>query len=158
MNFTGKWVMNGDWRNFKIFMKYPIWIDSFKKDIDDIEWTHFQMILFFKDTGRNKKGRISESKPLFDAFRTLRKKWLQMLQQLGDMLKSGKQWDIATLLVSIFWLLAWWAWAARLGLNLWRKMVVSQARNGLSTVPKMMRNSMKAVSRSAWKVFILCEK
>lgn len=151
------WILlaNELWTGIEEILKFlwniPSWLILLKR------YWWYRMDTFSNDPllktqAEIKREELVNQNPSLMLLELFWEKWLQMLQQLGDMLKSGKQWDIATLLVSIFWLLAWWAWAARLGLNLWRKMAVSQARNGLSTVPKMMRNSMKAVSRSAWKV------
>ncbi len=36
--------------------------------------------------------------------------WPEILKILWEKMKSGKNWDVVTYLVSIAWLVAWWAW------------------------------------------------
>lgn len=110
-------------------------------------------------TAEIKREELVWENPSLMLLELLWEKWLEMLKQLWEMLKSGKQWDIATLLVSLAWLLAGWAGAARLWINLSRKLAVSQARKWWATLPKALRNTMKTVSEkvgtfghNVWKI------
>lgn len=81
-------------------------------------------------------------------------KWIDMLKQLWDMLVSWKQWDIATMMVTIMWLLAWWAWIAKMWLNSYRASLVKSARLAWkesritwNTSSRLLRNDIRDLSK-----------
>ncbi len=83
--------------------------------------------------------------------------WVELIKKLWEMLTSGKQWDIAMMMVTIAGLVALWWWATKLGLNLARKSSVKSARaagrtariSG-QTTSRATRNSLKTVSWVVW--------
>lgn len=86
-------------------------------------------------------------------------KWLEILKNLWEMLTSWKQWDIAMMMVTIAWMIAWWAWLAKFGLNIARKSAIKEARLAWreariswQTISKETRNGIKGTSQKAWKV------
>lgn len=86
-------------------------------------------------------------------------KWIEMLKNLGDLFTSWKQWDIAKLIVTIAWLVAWWAWALKLWLRLSRKQAIKNSRNvwtewrlNWQWVSSSKRASLKAWEKKAAKV------
>lgn len=54
--------------------------------------------------------------------------WVELLKKLWEMLVSGKQWDIAMMMVTIAGFIAGWAGATRLWINLARKSSLKIAR------------------------------
>lgn len=86
-------------------------------------------------------------------------KLLEMLKHLWEMFTSWKQWDIATALVTIAWLIAWWAGATKLWLNMTRKSAVNRARQAWKdarvaweTVSKTTRTALKTWVQKVWKI------
>lgn len=72
--------------------------------------------------------RLLKENPSLVLWELLWEKWIQMIKQLWDMFISWKNWDIATVLVSIVWLLAWWAWAVKIWTKIVRKNAIKNAR------------------------------
>ncbi len=72
--------------------------------------------------------------------------WVEMIKNLANMMTSWKQWDIATILVSIFWLLAGWAGAAKLVSNMTRKWLVNWAKKWYINTSRWIRNGIKTIS------------
>lgn len=84
----------------------------------------------------------------------LGEKWVQMIQELWKMMKSGKQWDIAKLLVTIAGLLTGGALAAKWLAKMSRRTGVEMARRGIGrTVEwRALRNGLRDTAKVAWKV------
>lgn len=55
-------------------------------------------------------------------------KWIEMIKKLWEMLTSWKIWDIANIIFTIAWVIAWWALAVRTWINIARKVAVWKAR------------------------------
>ncbi len=75
-----------------------------------------------------KLDELSSQNPALEMLNLLWEKWVEMLQKLWDMVKSGKQWDIAMMLVSIASLIAWWAGLVKTWAKMARKEMVMSAR------------------------------
>ena len=92
----------------------------------------------------------------------LGEKWIQMVQELWKMMKSGKQWDIAKVLVTIAGLIAGWAGVIKFVSSRARKTAVNNARKAGSewrTVEsRNMRNWLKEVSKTAGRVAEVANK
>lgn len=56
-------------------------------------------------------------------------KWIDIIKKLWDLFTSWKQWDIAKLMVTLAWLIAWWAGALKFWLRLSRKQAIKNAKS-----------------------------
>ena len=92
----------------------------------------------------------------------LGEKWILMIKELGNMIKSGKQWDIVKILVTIAGIIAGWAGAIKLGSNLARKSAIKWAREagyaGRTAEWRAFRNGLRDVSDTAGKVAEVANK
>lgn len=103
-----------------------------------------------------KLDELSSQNPALEMLNLLWEKWVEMLQKLWEMVKSGKQWDIAMMLVSIAWLIAWWAWLVKTWAKMARKEAVMSARaawrEARTATWREMRNSIRDLWNQAGKV------
>ncbi len=85
-------------------------------------------------------------------------KWIEMLKTLASMMQSGKQWDLAKFISSI-WLSVIWLSIARSWVNFAREKAVKsakrawrEARISWETTSRTTRNTLKKASNKIWKV------
>lgn len=103
-----------------------------------------------------KLNELTSQNPSLQMLDLLWEKWVEMLQKLWEMVKSWKQWDIAMMLVSIAWLIAWWAGLAKSWLWVARKEMVMEARRAWrewrNAAWRETRNTIRDLWNQAWKV------
>ena len=103
-----------------------------------------------------KLTELVESNSSLGIVELLGEKWIAMIGHLASMMKSGKQGDIATLLVTIAGLLAGGAGAVKVASSMARKSAVRVAREagsvGRTVEWRAMRNTLKDVSKTAEEV------
>ncbi|MDD4151395.1 MAG: hypothetical protein PHR68_02165 [Candidatus Gracilibacteria bacterium] len=102
---------------------------------------------------------LVEQNPSLGLLELLGEKGLEILKQLGEMLTSGKQGDIALTLVTIAGLIAGGTGAVKLGLNIARKTSVKgariagkESRLAGETTSKIVRNNLKTISGNIGKI------
>ena len=78
-------------------------------------------------------------------------KWIQMIKKLWEMFVSWKNGDIAMVLVTIAWLIAWWAWVVKL-MAKWWKIAWTAMKNS-----KIVDNALK-IEKWASKLQKVAEK
>lgn len=115
-----------------------------------------------KTEGEIKLTELVEENSSLALIELLGEKWIQMIQELGKMMKSGKQWDIAKILVTIAGLIAGWAGMIKFISSRARKTAINNARKVGSewrTVEsRNMRNWLKEVSKTAGRVAEVANK
>lgn len=81
----------------------------------------------------------------------LGEKWVQMIQELWNMMKSGKQWDIVKLLVTIAGLIAGGALAAKwlAKMSRWAGVKMAQQGIGRSAEWRALRNGLRDTAKVA---------
>ncbi len=111
-----------------------------------------------KTDAQIKLNELVKENPSLWLIELLWEKWVEMIKKLAEMFTSWKQWDIAMLVVTIAWLLAGWAWAAKLWLNLSRKSAVNsarlawrEARIAWETTSRTTRQWLKKWAQKTWK-------
>lgn len=125
-------------------------LDSYSSDpIEAAEW-------------KLRKEKLVEENMALSLVELLGEKWIQMIKMLWEKMTSWKTWDIAMTLVMIAWLLAWWAWLAKIGSNLARKSAVKNARaagkNNRSPGWREYRNRFKKISWTAENIYQAASK
>lgn len=112
-----------------------------------------------------KRKELVEQNPLLWLLELLGEKWVEMIKKLGEMFTSGKQWDIAMMMVTIAWLVAWGSWAAKIWLTLARKSAVKwariawrEARIAWETTSRSTRQWLKDSGKKAGKVLHVAGK
>jgi len=99
---------------------------------------------------------LLEGNPSLMLWELLWEKWIQLIKQLWEMMVSWKNWDIALLLVTIAWLIAWWAGAVKLWARFARKQAVMSARKAgrlwRTNSWRLARNKVRDWANQAWKV------
>lgn len=112
-----------------------------------------------KVEGKIKLNELIDQNPSLWILEILWEKWIDMLKHLWVILTSWKQWDIATAMVTIAWLLAWWAWVAKFWIAWARKSAVISARQAWrearmvwETTSRTSRNNLKAWAQKAWEI------
>jgi len=83
---------------------------------------------------------ILKGNPSLMLWELLWEKGIQMIKQLWEMMVSWKNWDIASLLVTIAWLFVWWAWAVKL----WSKFVRRESLISARKAGRVWRINNKA--------------
>ncbi len=145
-----------DWTEdvLRFLLNIPSWILLIPR------YTKYRLDLNSNDLQKSTEAEIKIKElilenPSLILLEILWEKGIDMLKQLWKMLSSWTQWDIATMMVTIMWLFAWWATVTRLWLNLSRKSMVKSARLAWkearilwNTSSKVTRNSIRDISNS----------
>jgi hypothetical protein len=71
-------------------------------------------------TAQIENDMLLKENPSLMLLELLWEKGIVMIKQLWEMFISWKNGDIALVLVTIAWLIAWWAWVVKLGAKLWK--------------------------------------
>ncbi len=103
-----------------------------------------------------KKNELVEQNISLALLEILGEKGIDMLKKLWEMVVSWKQWDIAMLLVTIAWILAWWAGLIKMWTRFTRRLAIKNARK----VSRLWQNPilwqkgrgiLREVEKNAWK-------
>ncbi len=112
-----------------------------------------------------KLKELVEKNPSFWLIELLWEKWIELIKKIWEMFTSWTQWDIAILMVTIAWLIAWWTGAIKLGLTLLRNYSVKSARIAWrksriawKTTSKNTRMNLKVWSKKVKKVWDIAWK
>jgi len=149
-----------DWAEdvLRFLLNIPSWVFLIPR------YTKYRIDLNSQDLQKSTESEIKINElviqnPSLMLVELLWEKWIILLKQLSEMLLSWKQWDIATLMVTIMWLLAWWAWATKMWLNMYRSNLVKSARIAWKesriaweTSSRLARNNIKTVSSKVGKI------
>lgn len=116
-----------------------------------------------KVSGEIKLKELVEENSSLWLLELLWEKWIEMIKQLWKMMTSGKQWDIAMMMVTIAGLIAGGAGLVKFWLGLSRKMAVKNARLAWresrlawEVTSRATRNSLKSMGKTAkhiWHIF-----
>lgn len=92
-------------------------------------------------------------------------KWIDMIKKLWDLFTSWKQWDIAKLMVTLAWLIAWWAGVLKFWLRLSRKQAIKSAKSvwyewrlSWQWISKSTRWTLKTWEKNVTKVGTITSK
>lgn len=121
----------------------------------DINWFNDKDI----EIGKIKINELTQNNPALAMLDLAWEKWLEMIKKLWEMISSWKQGDIATILVSLAWLIAWWAWLLKTWTKFARKEAVMNARQAWREAriaawadeARNLRNTARDVANNAWK-------
>lgn len=118
------WIEFWDWIEdiLKFIWNIPAWLIVLPRYINNrLELTDDKVDTKDEVEAQMENDMLLKENPSLILWELLWEQWIQMIKQLWKMFVSWKNWDVALMLVTIAWLVAWWAGVVKLAAN-WAKM------------------------------------